>query len=185
MTERLPVSLLRRLVAYDPGSGALIWLPRPPEMFSSRQAQRTWNTRYAGRAALNSPRGAPGSLGCSGAHLRGPSLGFQVYAHRAAWALYYGDWPVGQVDHRNGDATDNRITNLRLVTNLENGRNARQRTGRRKNDLPRGVHPRGSAFRAQIKVSGKTHYLGVFGTAALPRKQLERILARRHTKPQS
>ena len=42
-----------------------------------------------------------------------------VYLHHAVWAVCKGRWPV-QLDHVNGDVTDNRIENLREVTPSEN-----------------------------------------------------------------
>ena len=45
------------------------------------------------------------------------------YAHRLAWLHYYGYWPIDQIDHINRDKADNRISNLRDVTNAENHRN--------------------------------------------------------------
>lgn len=53
--------------------------------------------------------------------------------HRIAWVLHYGDWPKGQIDHINGNRQDNRIKNLRVVTQKINNRNiqlsSRNRTG--------------------------------------------------------
>ena len=40
--------------------------------------------------------------------------------HRLAWLYVYGNFPAGFLDHINGDGTDNRIKNLREVTNVEN-----------------------------------------------------------------
>lgn len=47
----------------------------------------------------------------------------KLYGHRVIWALFYGEWPKDQLDHINGIKDDNRIENLRVVTNMENGRN--------------------------------------------------------------
>lgn len=42
------------------------------------------------------------------------------FAHRLAWLHLHGAWPVGQIDHINGNRSDNRICNLRDVTQSEN-----------------------------------------------------------------
>jgi hypothetical protein len=43
--------------------------------------------------------------------------------HRLAWFLYYGDWPKYGIDHINRVKDDNRICNLRDVTQAVNLRN--------------------------------------------------------------
>lgn len=49
--------------------------------------------------------------------------GKQLKAHRIAWFLHYGSWPIGVIDHINGDRIDNRIRNLRDVSVKENNAN--------------------------------------------------------------
>ena len=46
-------------------------------------------------------------------------------AHRIAWKLLYGEDPE-EIDHINGNRSDNRITNLRSVSRLENMRNRKR-----------------------------------------------------------
>nr|WP_175479900.1 HNH endonuclease signature motif containing protein [Paracoccus homiensis] len=46
-----------------------------------------------------------------------------MQAHRVAWAVIHGRWPNGEIDHINGDRSDNRLANLREVTKRENHRN--------------------------------------------------------------
>ena len=47
--------------------------------------------------------------------------------HRLAWLYVHGIFPVDQIDHINGNGTDNRICNLRVVTSRLNKMNMRQR----------------------------------------------------------
>jgi hypothetical protein len=91
-----------------------------------------------------------------------------VYVHRAVWAWHHDEWPVGQVDHINGDVDDNRIENLRVVTNSENSQNVR-RSGvtfeQRKVERP---------WRARIMVNGRSISLGYHDSRAEAEAEYER-----------
>ena len=45
------------------------------------------------------------------------------YAHQVAWLWVYGEWPTSQIDHINRVRSDNRIANLRMANDSENGCN--------------------------------------------------------------
>jgi hypothetical protein len=52
----------------------------------------------------------------------------QVLAHRLAWFYVYGQWPSDQVDHINGDRSDNSLKNLRLASQSQNSCNGALRS---------------------------------------------------------
>lgn len=47
----------------------------------------------------------------------------QYKAHRLAWLYVHGEWPEHQIDHINGKRDDNRIENLRDVSQAHNTKN--------------------------------------------------------------
>lgn len=102
-----------------------------------------------------------------------------VMAHRIAWALHYGVLPDPsmEIDHINGDRSDNRIANLRLVKQSENLRNKTQYKNC-KHGYPGIIHSgdRKKCWRAQIGINGTIIKVGSFRckTAAIfARKQAE------------
>ncbi|MGE5566200.1 MAG: HNH endonuclease [Parcubacteria group bacterium] len=83
------------------------------------------------------------------------------YAHRLAVLYMTGEWPAHDVDHINGNPSDNRWANLRLATRSQNLRNQRRRR-----DGLKGASfmPERGKWRATIGVAGKALHLGVFDT---------------------
>ena len=92
-------------------------------------------------------------------------LGYQHLAHRLAWLYVHGKWPDNEIDHRNGDGTDNRLKNLRDATRGQNSTNSpaqkHSKTGLR--DVH--FHPKAGKYRAQICKNLKITHLGYFETA--------------------
>lgn len=94
------------------------------------------------------------------------SIGWRKYsAHRLAWLFVHGTWPPTDVDHINGDKSDNRMCNLRLSTDSQNRANAKIQ-GNSSTGL-KGVcfHKKLGKWQATITVNGATRYLGLFGSA--------------------
>ncbi|WP_443700142.1 HNH endonuclease [Pseudomonas sp.] len=57
---------------------------------------------------------------CGGGYWRISVKNQSHYAHRLAWAFYYGAWPESILDHIDGIKHNNRIENLRLADLSEN-----------------------------------------------------------------
>lgn len=171
--ELIPPTLLRQLLDYDAATGALTWRHRSVaiavELGQSVDHLDAWNAQYAGKVGFTAStyKGYRAST-ISGAHIR---------AHRAAWAVHYGAWPDGMLDHINGDKADNRIANLRIVDDVENGRNYPK--SRRNKSGQTGVrwNKTKGKWRARITVEGRVIELGdfvVFDDAVSARKAAER-----------
>lgn len=86
----------------------------------------------------------------------------QYRAHRLAYLYVYGKLPNNHIDHINQDKTDDRICNLRDVSQKENNRNV----GIQKNNASgvTGVwwNKRKNRWIAEIKVNYKKIHLGSF-----------------------
>lgn len=84
-------------------------------------------------------------------------------AHRLAWFYVYGEFPNGPIDHINGVRSDNRISNLRVVTNSLNLKNTK--VARNNKSGVMGVHwcKRDLVWIANASDDGKRVYLGSFG----------------------
>lgn len=75
-------------------------------------------------------KAVPAHLAGSGYLQISPSYGGRISYHRLCWILYYRRNPEHVIDHINGDRLDNRIANLRDVTQGENSRNIKPRKDR-------------------------------------------------------
>ena len=83
-------------------------------------------------------------------------------AHRLAWLYVYGKLPKCQIDHINHNRADNKINNLREVTNLENGKNQSLRNDSKSGVVGVSWHTASKKWRARIMVDGADIHLGHF-----------------------
>lgn len=83
-------------------------------------------------------------------------------AHRVAWLYTYGEWPPSQIDHVDGNPSNNRLENLRLATNAQNQQN--RKIASNNTSGAKGVTKTGERFSARIGIGGKSKHLGTFGT---------------------
>lgn len=120
MTDWIEISpdLMRQVIDYDPETGSMVWKERDSSLFrdgshSKESLAKGWNKAHAGKSAISG----------AGAYYGTSVLGRKLLAHRIAWAIHYGEWPKGTIDHINRDGRDNRICNLRDVSPALNTRN--------------------------------------------------------------
>lgn len=165
MKNDLPCpTIMRLLINYDPKSGLMTWKKRPAwtskaskNNHNPKDVTERFNNRYAGSPALSAPKG--------NGYLYGNFRGKNILAHRAAWCMVHGSWPEQQIDHIDGNRSNNKITNLRDVSCSENARNRI----RKPKNIHYGIRPAKSnklKWEARIMVNGKHKYLGYFATEA-------------------
>jgi len=86
-------------------------------------------------------------------------------AHRIAWLFVHGEWPSDDIDHINGDRSDNRIANLRDVPRAINCQNLRRARRDNKSSGLLGVTRDRGMWLAQISVGGRNRLVGRFSDA--------------------
>jgi hypothetical protein len=150
-------------VTYDPETGEFRW-NRPAGI--------------GGHIPVGTIAGRCNAEGYRYLHLRGRDY----RATRVAWLLVTGEWPKDQIDHRNGDTSDDRFENLRECTQSENKSNSK----RYKNNKTgyKGVTYDDSKsqarYRATVTKDGKVHHLGWYMTAEEAHAARVKRLARFH-----
>lgn len=151
---------LRNLLDYDPETGLLTWKARTPDMFkpgntSSAGNCRTWNSKFAGKPAFTCPQ--------TTGHLGGAINGKTARTHRVVWKWVTDEDPA-EIDHINGDRTDNRWANLRAVTRTGNARNCARRSDNTTGAAGVFKCSHTPLFRARITVNKRNIALGYFKT---------------------
>ena len=84
-------------------------------------------------------------------------------AHRLVWLIAYGEWPTGLIDHIDGNKSNNRLDNLRLVNETGNAENVRKPNKRNQSGFM-GVVFVNNRWRTSITAKNKTRYIGTFDT---------------------
>ena len=83
-------------------------------------------------------------------------------AHRLAWLYVYGEFPKYNLDHINGNPSDNRILNLREANESQNGFN--RKLSKNNTSGYKGVtfSKKSNKWQAAVTVNKKLKYLGQF-----------------------
>lgn len=104
----LTAERLRQVLSYEPSTGIFMWSAG----LKSKKAA----------ALVGKPAGCPNACGY---HVI--RIDKRLYqASRLAWLWTYGRWPIAKIDHINGSNNDNRITNLREASRIQNVANTRR-----------------------------------------------------------
>jgi hypothetical protein len=85
-------------------------------------------------------------------------------AHRLAWLMHYGELPDEYIDHINGNRSDNRIENLRIVTFIQNSTNKSVQSNNKLGVKGVSYCTQRNKFLASIKTNGKKRNLGRYDT---------------------
>lgn len=134
---------LKEALNYDPETGVFTW--RVAVSNKAIPGQRAGQSRTLGYRAIG-------------------LFGERYLEHRLAVLYVTGRWPEDEVDHVNGDTSDNRWANLRECVHAENHQN--RKTPAHSVQRVMGVtwHKLRSKWRAAIVLRGKQHHLGLFPT---------------------
>ena len=132
----LTAEIVREFMDYKPRLGILVWKRRARHWFDEERHWKGWNKRFAGKEAL----------GCvnNNGYKVGVIFGKIYLTHRVIWLWYTGEWPKQQIDHRNGETTNNRISNLRDVSASINHRNSKRYSSNKSGAC--GVHKRKDGY---------------------------------------
>jgi hypothetical protein len=137
---------VRALIDYDPSTGAFQWKARSNAYFDKRRIGRSVgavsNKGYL-RITINKKR---------------------YLAHRLAILIQEGEWPQGEVDHINGEKTDNRYANLRVASRHENMQNTKLFAANSSGYAGVSIDRSTSLWRARITHKRKEFHLGSYKT---------------------
>lgn len=155
--KNLDVEFIRNCISYNPKDGSLKWLYRDRSQFKSQQAYKAWNTKYKGKVALE-------TLNASG-YRHGTINSTSISAHKVAWAIAFGYWPINQIDHINRDRSDNRLENLRLANKSENQHNRSKSKNNTSGFKCVTFDKRNKKWDARIGINNQVVHLGRFFSA--------------------
>lgn len=91
--------------------------------------------------------------------------GKNYYAHRLAWLYMTGKWPDDQVDHIDGNRSNNRISNIRECNRHQNAQNCKTRSDNKLGIKGVSFSKKDNIFVTQIQSNGKVYQVGSFKTA--------------------
>lgn len=86
-----------------------------------------WSADYESRGIKHHSCGEPATSYFNGRYYKVCVNGITVYAHRIVYKIFFPKFDQGLlIDHLDGDTSNNRISNLRLVSDRGNRRNIKK-----------------------------------------------------------
>lgn len=146
MKNNLSSEFVRYLFEYDKSTGNLIW-------------KKDMSTR----AKKGIVAGCIENSGYKSIRINRVSY----QSHRLVWLHVYGNWPLGLIDHKDGNRRNNKLDNLRDASSNINSQNIRSALKNNKTSGLLGVSTQWNKWKAQIYFNGKKKYLGSFDTPEL------------------
>lgn len=153
---------LREYLQYDAQTDGFVWLKR----FGNSRVK-------VGNSA--------GWLDKVKGYVRIMVTGKKYLAHRLWWSLTHGTWPKSQIDHINGERSNNRLDYLRDVSSQENSHN-RQKLSSKNTSGYYGIcwDAQTQKWRAAIVLNIKKMYLCLYATALEASAACEQVKLRYH-----
>lgn len=136
---------LKEILHYDSNSGLFIW--------KIRAAKRIKPGDIAGCLFESQSKKK---------YIRITISGKRYFVHNLAWLYVHGHFPDNEIDHADGNGTNNKIKNLSDVVRLENGKNKRLSVNNKSGHVGVHWHCRDKRWQAYIMVNKKSLYLGTF-----------------------
>lgn len=167
------IQYLKECFRYSQETGQLFWIDRPRNHFNTDRGWRTFNHRNAGTEAgvfSHNPDGTPKRIMICAGYKKYP-------AHALIWKMIRGPFDEDLViDHKDGNPFNNRMSNLRLATTVQNSFNLRVKKNNTSGISGVSFHKGAQKWVAQLQVDGRNRYLGLFqnmGDAAKARREAE------------
>lgn len=169
--KKIDMDLINKLIEYNRESSRITWKVRGREFFNSDANMNSWNARWSGKIAR--------SYISNNGYIIVKILKTFHQAHRLVWAMHTGCDFTEDIDHINGDRTDNIFSNLRAVERSENTRNRCKPNSNSSGVMGVYFHKRDRKWHAQTQFKGVLYReaFSNFKDAVLAREaQLERCM---------